>query len=115
MKLEQRLVWARRVLQVALAFVFTYAAISAFTTPAAWLGFIPSYVPTQYAKPSLDFFGVIQLVLAAWLLTGQWLRYSAAASALLITALTLSNLSSLVVTFRDVGLALAAVALALIA
>jgi uncharacterized membrane protein len=112
---SRRLHYALWLLRAGLAFVFAYAAISAFVTPDAWLGFIPSYVPTAFAKPSLDFFSVVQLVLAVWLLWGRWLRYAAAAAALLIIALTLSNLASLVITFRDIGLALAATALALLA
>lgn len=101
-------------IRIALIFVFTYAAISAFVTPDAWLGFIPSFVPTNLAKFSLDSFGVIQLALAAWLLSGIYLRLAALASGLVILALTLTNLASLTVTFRDVGLALAAFALALL-
>ena len=113
--LGQRLTWARWTLRLALGFVFCYAAISSFVTPEAWLGFIPSYVPANLAKPSLDFFSVVQLGLVAWLAWGRWLRYSALAAGLLLAALTLANLASLVITFRDIGLALAAFALALLA
>jgi uncharacterized protein with PQ loop repeat len=101
-------------LRTALIFVFTYAAISAFVTPNAWLGFIPSFVPENMARLSLDSFGIIQLALAAWLLSGLYLRLAALTSGIVILALTLTNLSSPVVTFRDVGLALTAFALAIL-
>jgi hypothetical protein len=106
---------AKLLLRVGIAFVFVYAALSSYITPSAWLGFIPSFVPSGLAKPSLDLFSIVQVGLAAWLVSGLYLRYAALASALTITALTLTNLSSLVVTFRDVGLALAAFALAALA
>ena len=112
---SQRLNYAIWLLRLALAFVFAYAAISALVNPGFWLGFIPPFVPATLAKPSLDVFSFVQLVLAAWLLWGKWLRYAAGLSCLLLTALTLTNLSSLIITFRDVGLILAAASLALLA
>jgi hypothetical protein len=110
-----RLQTAKLLLRCGIAFVFVYAAISSFVTPSAWLGFIPGFVPTALAKLSLEAFSVIQVALAAWLASGLYLRYAALASGLIITVLTLSNLASLVVTFRDIGLALAAFALAALA
>ena len=108
------LLYARWLLRIALAFAFGYAAISAFLIPQAWIDFIPSYVPEQVKMPSLDMFSVIQLVVAAWLLSGWRQRTAALVSGVLITALTLANVSAFLVTFRDVSLALAAFALILI-
>jgi uncharacterized membrane protein len=113
--LPKRLYFSRVLLRLGLAFVFAFAAISSFLMPEAWLGFIPTFVPVALAKPSLDFFSVVQLVLVVWLLWGKWLKYSAAAGSLLLLALTLANLSSFVITFRDIGLAVMAAALAIIA
>lgn len=101
-------------LQSSLVFCFAYAAITAFTDPEIWLGFIPAFVPETLRKPSLDAFSVIQLILAAWILSGQWLRYAALASGLVLVAITVTDLSLLPVTFRDFGLAAGAFALALI-
>jgi hypothetical protein len=108
------LLYARWLLRIALAFSFGYAAISSFLMPTAWIGFIPTYVPDQFKQSSLDFFSVVQLIVVAWLLSGWRQRTVALLSGLLITALTLANVSAFLITFRDVSLALAAFSLMLI-
>ncbi|MFA5004334.1 MAG: hypothetical protein WC498_03615 [Candidatus Saccharimonadales bacterium] len=100
------------ILRLGLAFVFAYAAISAFRQPDAWVGFVPGFV-THFvsAKTFLDLFGAFQLVLAAALLSGRYVKYAAALAALSLAGLLVFNLSSLIVTFRDVGLVCMAAAL----
>jgi uncharacterized membrane protein YphA (DoxX/SURF4 family) len=100
------------ILRLGLAFVFIYAAISGFQHPEAWVGFVPHFVTNFIsAKTFLDVFGVFQLILALALVTGKYIRYTAALSFLAITGLLVFNLNSLIVTFRDVGLACMALAL----
>jgi uncharacterized membrane protein YphA (DoxX/SURF4 family) len=99
-------------LRIGLAFVFVYGAISALQQPGEWIGFVP-HLATKFvaAKTFLDIFSVFQLILAAVLLSGRYVKYAAAVAALSLAGLLLFNLNSLVVTFRDVGLVFMAAAL----
>lgn len=59
----------------------------------------------------LDIISVYQLVLAAWLISGKYIKYAGMLSALTLTGIVLSNLSIFVVTFRDIALIAASLAL----
>lgn len=100
-------------LRVGLAFVFLYAAIGAFIEPDDWVGFLPGFLTDRISGDTLlPLFSIGELILAAWLLSGVYVRYAALASAAMLIGITLAGLSSFIVTFRDVGLLLAALALA---
>ncbi len=103
---------ASLLLRIGLAAVFVYAAVSAFLTPNAWLSYIPDFT-TKYvsAKVSLDVMSVFQLVLAAVLISGKYLKYAAALSVLILTGILLFSLNELLITFRDIGLIFMAAAL----
>jgi uncharacterized membrane protein YphA (DoxX/SURF4 family) len=103
-------------LRIALAFSLAYPAIDAWSNAPAWLGYLPEFV---YALPieatlALHIFGAIELVLAAWLLWGRYVLVPAAATALLLLAITLVHWGQMDILFRDLSLALAAVALAML-
>ncbi len=107
----QKIQYASLALRVGLAFVFLYAAISAFRTPAAWLGYIPSIIADRIDPQSVLYvMAAMQTLLAIWLLWGKWLCYSGAAAVLLLGGIVVSNMASLTITFRDVGLLFAAAA-----
>lgn len=99
-------------LRIGLAAVFLYAAVEAFRQPIAWVSFVPDFT-TKFvaAKTSLDIISVIQIGLAAWLLTGKYLRLAAAVAIALFAGIVIFNLDSLYVTFRDFGLICMALAL----
>ena len=59
----------------------------------------------------IKFFAVYELVLATWLLTGKYVKYAAALSALTLAGIVVTNPSQLLTTFRDIGLAFMAIAL----
>ena len=104
--------YASLVLRFGLAFVFVYAAISSFRRPDVWIGYIPSFTTHLLsAKASLDAAGVIQLILALALVIGKYVKYAALISGLLLAGIVVFNLSSLLITFRDVGLVCMAAAL----
>lgn len=63
----------------------------------------------------LFIFSILEIILAVWLLTGWKLFYSAILSFVVLIAISLTNLGILDITFRDIGLALAALSLALLA
>jgi hypothetical protein len=104
---------AKWLLQLGLAIVFLYAAISSLLSPLDWTGFLPTFL-TGLA-PSLmvlKILAVYEILLAVWLLSGRYLRYAAWLTALTLAGIILTNPTQLIVTFRDIGLLFAALALA---
>ena len=103
---------AALLLRLGLAFVFTYAAVDSFIHPGDWVGYIPHimsmFVPAETALKAIS---IYELLLAGWLLFGKYTRYAAALSALTLAGILTANLGVLGVTFRDVGLVCAALAL----
>ena len=93
--------------------MFLYAAISAFVTPDDWVGYLP-HILTQHvaAHTLLPFFSVYELLLAAWLLSGLFVRYAALLCALTLVGIVASNYHLLAISFRDIALVFAALALA---
>jgi uncharacterized membrane protein YphA (DoxX/SURF4 family) len=102
-------------LRAGLAIVFLYAAISAIRTPEAWISYVPSFT-TRFvsAKTSLDGISTVQIILSIVLLSGKYVRYAAALSAALLAGIIVFNFSTLLITFRDIGLVFMAVALAVL-
>lgn len=99
-------------LRLGLAFVFVYAAISSFVTPRDWVGFLPTMM-TDFidADLLLKFFSTFELLLAAWLLSGVYVRLAGLVSALMMVGIVVTNPSVFIVSFRDIGLAFAGLAL----
>ena len=100
-------------LRIGLAFVFIFAAVSAFLNPQAWIGYVPSFVSNFVTRAFFLFFhDVINLALGLWLLSGKKTFWAAIVSCIALAGIILTNLGTFLVTFRDVGLFFAAVALA---
>lgn len=98
-------------LRIGLAFTFIYAGISSLTEPNNWVGYLPAFVPDDQRLNLLKAFSIYEILLAVWLLYGRYVKFAAATAAATLTGITLVNLSIFTVTFRDVGLAFAALAL----
>jgi uncharacterized membrane protein YphA (DoxX/SURF4 family) len=99
-------------LRVGLAVVFLYAAISSFVSPSDWIGYLPTFVRSIFpATVVLGVFSVIELILAAWLLSGVYVRLAALICSIMLLGIVLSNFSLLPISFRDIGLIFAALAL----
>lgn len=107
---------ASLLLRFALAFVFAYAAIDSLIHPNDWVGYMP-HIADGIISPLtlLKIVSVYQLVLSAWLLVGRYARYAGLLSALTLAGITTANLGVFSITFRDVGLTVAAVALIFVA
>src|SRR3989344_3570255 len=98
------------VLRVALAVPFIYAAIAATLQPEAWIGFVPFFLRNIFPEALLlGAHSLMNLVLGVWLLSGWRTRYAAVLSALVLLTVIVTNLPSLDIIFRDIGLLLAAV------
>lgn len=101
-------------LRIALAFSFAYPAISALFSEATWIGYIPQFVQTLPIETSivLHAFGALEILIALWLLSGWRVIYPALAAAGILFAIVVFNWNQMDVLFRDLSLALVAVALA---
>jgi uncharacterized membrane protein YphA (DoxX/SURF4 family) len=112
-QLRQRL--PALLLRLGLAIVFVYAAISSLRSPQLWLGYVPEFT-TRFlaADTTLRVVSVAQLGLVLWLLVGKYVRYAALISALYLAAIVILDPGAFIITFRDIGLALAAAALYLL-
>lgn len=104
--------WA---LRFGLALVLLYASVSSFVTPSDWIGYLPHFM-TQYITGTmlLHIFSVYEFALALWLLSGYFLRLAALVSAATFAGIILTNLGVLAVTFRDVTMVFASLALAVL-
>lgn len=103
-------------LRIGLATMFLYAAVSSFLQPSEWIGYLPGFVSAMFdAELVLKLFSVAEIALAAWLLSGVYTRYAALLAAVMLVGVTVSNFSLLAISFRDIGLAFAALALATLA
>jgi uncharacterized membrane protein YphA (DoxX/SURF4 family) len=100
-------------LRIGLAVVFLYAAISSTLSPQEWVGYLPS-IATEHVRAEnlLKVFAVYELALAGWLLSGIYVRYAALLCAATLLGITVSNFSLFAISFRDLGLVFAALALA---
>lgn len=100
-------------LRIGIAFVFSYAAISALVIPEAWIGFYPQFirslVPDQVLLYGHSF---AEIALALWLLSGKKTFYAAAFSGLWMLGIILGTFNIFLITFRDVAILFSAIALA---
>lgn len=105
---------AKFLLRAGLAFAFLYAAISGFFQPEAWQGFLPGFIFQFGLAPqlALSIFGILELILAAWLLWGVYLELAGLLAFLILLGIVVFNLPQLIIVFRDLSLAMAALALA---
>ncbi len=99
-------------IRLGLSFVFVYAAISMSLDPQGYSHYVPRLIQQIISvEIFLHVFGFFEIVLSLWLLSGKLGLYSAALSALILISLTVSNIDSFNVLFRNVGIIFGALAL----
>jgi uncharacterized membrane protein YphA (DoxX/SURF4 family) len=99
-------------LRIGLILVFLYAGVSSLQHPLVWVGFLPNFMTKAISGTTLiKIFAIYELVLAAWLISGKYLKYCALICTLTLAGIVFTNLSQLITTFRDIGLAFMALAL----
>ena len=103
-------------LRLGVAFAFLYPPVSAFLNPAAWVGYFPPFLLDLFAGQEaslLNAFGVFEVVIGLWILSGKKIFVPSALAALSLVAIVAFNFSQMDVVFRDLSIAAAAAALAL--
>jgi|SRR6185312_10003846 len=102
-------------LRSGLALVFLYAAASSLKTPLEWVGYLPPFLLRSFDGANLvRIFAVYELLLALWLISGIYLKAAAIVCCATLASIVALNPHDLTVTFRDIGLAFAALALVFI-
>jgi len=100
-------------LRLGLAVILLYAAIGSFVDPREWIGYLPGFLTDIVdAHVFLNIFAVFELALAAWLLSGIYTRYAALVTAVMLAGIVLANFNLFAITFRDIALIFATLALA---
>lgn len=108
---------ANLVLRMGLAFAFLYPPFNAISNPDSWLGYFPEFVrAAAHAAHMPDLvllhgFGMIEVIIALWILSGWKLFLPSAAAFVLLLSIVFFDFSNFEVVFRD--LSIAAIALAL--
>jgi uncharacterized membrane protein YphA (DoxX/SURF4 family) len=104
---------AHLILRLGVAFAFLYPPFKAIGDPYSWVGYFPQFVRDLPVDSVLVLhaFGVVEVIIAIWLITGWRVAYPAALAALMLLGIVAFNLNQLDVVFRDVSIAAAALAL----
>lgn len=101
-------------LRVGVAFAFLYPPWSALQDPNAWIGYFPLFVKGFLPDiVLLHAFGVVEVVLALWILSGWRIFYPSLVAALMLGGIVVLNVPEFQVLFRDLSIAAMALALAL--
>lgn len=102
-----------RILRFALGATFLYVGVYIFVKPDFWIGFVPGLVESFFIPREIALYlhGAGDIALGILFLSGKWRRLVGWAGFLWLAGITaFSGPTFLTVTFRDVGLALAALA-----
>ncbi len=106
--------YAQLVLRLGVAFAFLYPPIDALSSPDSWIGYFPGFM--HGIVPDLVLlhgFGLVEVVIALWILSGWRIFWPSLAAAAMLGAIVVFDYSSFEVLFRDLSIAASALALAL--
>lgn len=94
------------VLRAGLAFAFLYPPINAIFDPNAWIGYFPPFT-RGYVDDLvlLHIFGVVEVVIAVWLLSGTRMFWPAAAALAMLLGIVTMDFTEFQVVFRDLSIA----------
>ena len=101
-------------LRIALAFSFLYVAYAFWTNPNDWVGYTPAFVRNIGLSQTmlLMLLSGFHLIIGLWILSGWRLFLPSLVAAVFLGLVVYFNQNQLDVLFRDISLALAALALA---
>ena len=97
---------AELVLRIGLAFAFLYPPLNAIMDPNAWIGYFPQFL-RGYVDDLvlLHSFGVIEAVIALWILSGKRIFLPSAAAFVMLVAIVTMDYTEFQVVFRDLSIA----------
>lgn len=101
-------------LRVGIAFAFLYPALNALQSPDSWVGYFPQFLLNSGIGSTvlLHGFGLVEVVIAVWILSGWHIEWPAALAAVMLLAIVVFNLNQFEILFRDLAIAAAALSLA---
>lgn len=107
-------------IRISLAFAFLYPAYGFWKHADAWIGYIPSFVKEATILASMGIsqnillllIGGFHVIIALWILSGWRIFIPSLVIALFLISIVYFNQNQLNVLFRDISLALVALALA---
>jgi hypothetical protein len=100
-------------LRIGVALAFLYPPLNALSNPYSWLGYFPGFVRGFVPDMVLlHGFGVVEVIIALWILSGKKIFWPSVAAALLLVLIVGFNMTGFEVVFRDLSIAAAAAALA---
>ena len=106
---------ASLLIRTGLAIVLLYAATSSLITPQDWVIYLPRFATDIIAADTLiKLFAIYELVLAGLLISGKYIRWVGLVTAATFLGILLSNFSLFRITFRDIALLFASLALVFI-
>ena len=89
-----------------------YASIASLLDPYAWVGFFPTWLRDLVPDNTLIItHGILGIALALWLLSGKYVRWSAAIMAMWVLLIFALNIPQIDITFRDIAIFFAAIGL----
>ncbi len=101
----------RVLIRAGLAFSFFYAGVASFIDPLSWVGFIPSWVDVFNVGKEMILYAhaLLDIILGVWLISGFRQKLAGYfACAFLFAIVAAAGTQNLLVTFRDISLALVA-------
>jgi hypothetical protein len=103
---------AKWLLRIGLAFVFIYASVEIYLNPHNFIKYIPSSILNMFPLHLfLHSFGVIEVGLAFWLLSGWKGVYPSLISVAMIVGIVIFNMEHFQVLFRNVAIGFGGLAL----
>lgn len=101
-------------LRLGVAFAFLYPPVNAFLDPYAWIGYFPIFMQGIIPDMALlHLFGLVEVIIGLWILSGRRIFIPSVVATALLLAIVVLNLGDFQILFRDVSIALAALALAI--
>jgi len=106
---------AELLLRLGVAFAFLFPPVNALIDPYSWVGYFPSFVRDLGPEMLLlHVFGIAEVAIGLWILSGKRIFYPSLAAAGILLVIVVTNLGDFQVLFRDIPIALAALALAVL-
>jgi hypothetical protein len=95
------------ILRIGVAFAFLYPPFAALRDPLSWLAYFPPFL-LHLGLPDmllLHGFGLVEVVIALWVLWGKHIQYPAALATLMLLSIVYFNAGQFDVVFRDLSIA----------